>query len=241
MSPLLIKEVTRRVNLVGIFQAIYTTAGVYPSPLTSAVYYHRLINIPLLLKAGFAQVDPGKTQRDMELAARLPDVHPIPSFTRAKGDAHMCGAYKLVMEYLAAGSKLHIGYGYKEFVHWVQPRKGVVSSFVTLDDEGEVNGFISYYFLETLVKNCGRDESKVKGAYLMYMAPQHVNIRELVTCALIEAKKEGADVVNCLNIMDNEEFIEDLRFGLGDGNLQYYVYNWKTSVMTPSSVGAVIV
>jgi hypothetical protein len=27
--------------------------------------------------------------------------------------------------------------------------------------------------------------------------------------------------------MDNKEILEDLKFGIGDGNLHYYIYNWK--------------
>ena len=27
--------------------------------------------------------------------------------------------------------------------------------------------------------------------------------------------------------MDNKDFLEKLKFGVGDGCLQYYLYNWK--------------
>lgn len=27
--------------------------------------------------------------------------------------------------------------------------------------------------------------------------------------------------------MENEPFFEELKFGIGDGNLHYYLYNWK--------------
>ena len=27
--------------------------------------------------------------------------------------------------------------------------------------------------------------------------------------------------------MDNEPIFEELKFGIGDGNLHYYLYNWK--------------
>ena len=37
----------------------------------------------------------------------------------------------------------------------------------------------------------------------------------------------GADVFNALNVMENKCFLEDLKFGIGDGNLHYYLYNWK--------------
>ena len=34
------------------------------------------------------------------------------------------------------------------------------------------------------------------------------------------------DVFNCLNIMDNTQFLQELKFGIGDGVLNYYMYNY---------------
>jgi hypothetical protein len=39
------------------------------------------------------------------------------------------------------------------------------------------------------------------------------------------AQAAGIDVLNCLNIGDNAEHLEALKFGPGDGNLQYYLFN----------------
>ncbi len=46
----------------------------------------------------------------------------------------------------------------------------------------------------------------------------------------------GFDVFNALDLMENKEFLEKLKFGIGDGNLQYYLYNWKCPTMTPERV-----
>ena len=43
----------------------------------------------------------------------------------------------------------------------------------------------------------------------------------------------GFDVFNALDLMDNKEFLEKLKFGIGDGNLQYYLYNWRCPAMQP--------
>ena len=32
---------------------------------------------------------------------------------------------------------------------------------------------------------------------------------------------------NALNVMDNQKVLDELKFGIGDGNLHYYLYNWK--------------
>lgn len=36
--------------------------------------------------------------------------------------------------------------------------------------------------------------------------------------------------------MENKTFLEKLKFGIGDGNLQYYLYNWKCPSMGAEKV-----
>ncbi|EJW82637.1 hypothetical protein WUBG_06452, partial [Wuchereria bancrofti] len=50
----------------------------------------------------------------------------------------------------------------------------------------------------------------------------------------------GFDVFNALDLMDNKEILEDLKFGIGDGNLQYYLYNWKCPDIVPEKIGLVL-
>ena len=44
------------------------------------------------------------------------------------------------------------------------------------------------------------------------------------------------DVFNALDLMENAKFLEELKFGIGDGNLQYYIYNWKCPQMEANQV-----
>lgn len=44
LAPVLIREITRRVNLTGIFQAVYTAGVVLPKPITTSRYWHRSLN-----------------------------------------------------------------------------------------------------------------------------------------------------------------------------------------------------
>jgi len=52
--------------------------------------------------------------------------------------------------------------------------------------------------------------------------------------------EENQDVFNALNLMDNEEFLEAHKFGKGDGNLHYYLYNWKVPGMKHTDIGLVL-
>lgn len=58
--------------------------------------------------------------------------------------------------------------------------------------------------------------------------------------ALISAKNQNYDVFNALDLMENKEFLQPLKFGIGDGNLQYYLFNWRCPSMTPEQMGLIL-
>ena len=80
----------------------------------------------------------------------------------------------------------------------------------------------------------------IKAAYSFYNVATSVPWTELMNDALVMAKKLDFDVFNALDLMENVEFLEKLKFGIGDGNLQYYIYNWRCPQMQPKEVGLVL-
>jgi glycylpeptide N-tetradecanoyltransferase len=50
LAPVLIKEVTRRVNLQGRWQAVYTAGAMLPRPVAKCRYYHRTLNAKKLIE-----------------------------------------------------------------------------------------------------------------------------------------------------------------------------------------------
>lgn len=74
VAPVLIREITRRVNLEGIFQAVYTAGVVLPKPVATCRYWHRSLNPRKLVEVKFSHLSRNMTlQRTMKLY-RLPDV-----------------------------------------------------------------------------------------------------------------------------------------------------------------------
>ena len=53
---MLIREITRRVNLRGIWQAAYTAGVVLPKPIGTARYWHRSLNVKKLVEIGFTRL-----------------------------------------------------------------------------------------------------------------------------------------------------------------------------------------
>ena len=73
LAPVLIREITRRVNCEGIFQAVYTAGVVLPKPVATCRYWHRSLNPKKLVEVKFSHLSRNMTmQRQMKLL-KLPD------------------------------------------------------------------------------------------------------------------------------------------------------------------------
>ena len=74
MAPVLISEVTRRVNLHGIFQAVYTAGIVLPKPVASCRYWHRSLNPKKLIECNFSHLNQRMTMTRTIKLYKLPEV-----------------------------------------------------------------------------------------------------------------------------------------------------------------------
>ena len=77
-------------------------------------------------------------------------------------------------------------------------------------------------------------------AYSYYNVSTSNRLMDGMQEMLIRAKNEGFDVFNALDVMENEKFLENLKFGVGDGYLQYYIYNWLAPKISHNKVGLVL-
>lgn len=100
LAPILIKEVTRRTHLRGIFQAIYTAGAFLPTPVTRCQYYHRNLNPPKLVKLGFSAVPRNSTVARMATYYRVGSDTAIPGL-RELEKRDLKQASRLLRAYLA--------------------------------------------------------------------------------------------------------------------------------------------
>jgi glycylpeptide N-tetradecanoyltransferase len=56
LAPVLIKEITRRVHVTGMFQAVYTAGVVLPKPVAQCRYWHRSLKPKKLIEVGFSRL-----------------------------------------------------------------------------------------------------------------------------------------------------------------------------------------
>ncbi|KAJ3209136.1 Glycylpeptide N-tetradecanoyltransferase 2 [Dinochytrium kinnereticum] len=243
LAPLLIKEITRLVNLEGIFQAVYTAGAFLPKPFSTCRYYHRSLNPKKLIETGFSALSRRMTMASTIKLYRLPESPLLPG-TRKMEARDVSKVCKLVNEYL---SRFEVAphLSEDEVKHWLLPLETVVYSCVVEDPETkEITDFYSFYSLPSSVIGNPK-HSHIRAAYLFYYAPKGMGadkkrFQDIIKDALILAKNNGFDVFNCLDLMDNKEFLTDLKFGRGDGNLHYYFYNYRCRDVAPEKLGLVL-
>jgi len=236
LAPVLIKEITRRVNLEDIWQAAYTAGVVIPKPVARNQYWHRSFDPRKLVDIGFSSIPRNSTIARMIHLSRVPEEPTMNIRPMKPEDAGpIC---KILAEYLTKFKYTPI-LDEEEVLHWFLPRENVIQTYVK-ETDGIITDMLSYYCLSSHV--IGNPKHKLLNAvYSYYNVANTVSWTTLMENALVVArKKDNKDVFNCLNVMDNEQFLTDLKFGPGDGYLHYYLYNWKCPKMEPGDVGLVL-
>lgn len=237
MTPVLIREITRRVNLVGIFQAIFTAGVVLPKPVSRCRYYHRSLNPKKLIEVKFSSLTKNMTMKRALRLYNLPEEPKLQGFKECTKE-HVPQIYELLTTYLDKFD-LTPKFSQEEIEHWFLPQEDVINSYV-VERDGKVLAFASFYTLPSTVISHPTHDS-IKAAYSFYnYASDSISLIELIRDALIMAKKMDYDVFNALDLMENKKFLEELKFGVGDGDLQYYLYNWKCPDFQPEQIGLVL-
>lgn len=238
LAPVLIKEITRRVHLQDIWQAVYTAGVLLPKPIATCTYYHRNLNIKKLLDVKFTYLSPNLN------ITRAKSVYKVAKGTTIMGLRKMEkkdveGVYKILNDHLSK-FKVRAYYSVEEVAHWFIPKDKVVYSYVVENmNSGDITDFLSFYSLPSSILN--HDQHKTLfAAYSFFNVANSVTTKELIRNALILANQEKFDVFNALNIMDNQTVFNDLLFGQGDGSLRYYFYNYACPEIQPSELGIVL-
>jgi glycylpeptide N-tetradecanoyltransferase len=248
LSPMLIREITRRVNLTNRWQAVYTAGQMLPGCKSSCRYWHRTISVEKLIDIRFSYLPIGKKMVDHVASLALPS-EPKHKW-RPMVEADIPEVTRNLNEYLNT-LKLAQIFDEDEVKHLMLPKPNVMSSFVLESSEGankvenstitgRITDFGSFYHLKSAVLQHAKYKDLL-AVYAYYSVANSMLYEDLMKDMLVLAKNEGADVFNCLDLMQNKDVVKNLNFGVGDGLLQYYVYNWKCAMLEPNEVGLVLV
>jgi glycylpeptide N-tetradecanoyltransferase len=212
LAPVLIKEITRRCYLNGIYQAIYTAGVVLPTPVSSCRYYHRPLDWLKLYEVGFSPLPAGSTK------ARQITKNHLPSSTSTRNlrpmEAKDIDAVHDLLERYLKEFDLNQAFNREEIAHWLvykeNPQKEqVIWSYVVEDPETHrITDFFSFYNLESTVIQHPKHDC-VRAAYLYYYATEAAfsndkkalkdRLQMLMSDALVLAKKVN-NPASCLYV-----------------------------------------
>lgn len=239
LAPVMIKEVTRRVHLENIWQAAYTAGVVLPTPITTCQYWHRSLNPKKLIDVGFSRLGARMTMSRTIRLYKLPDKTVTPGFR--KMESHDVPAVTRLLKNYLKQFVVAPDFDENDVEHWLLPKEDVVDSFLVESPEThEITDFCSFYTLPSSILG-SQNYSTLKAAYSYYNVTTKTPLIQLMNDALIVAKLKDFDVFNALDVMQNEVFLKELKFGPGDGKLHYYLYNYRMkSVLRSSELGLVL-
>lgn len=108
------------------------------------------------------------------------------------------------------------------------------------EDKKLIQDVFSFYSLPSTILKPNK-HSKVNACFSYYNSSLHHEASLVMENAIIMAKKNGFDVLNCLDILENKQTIEKNNFRKGSGSLHYYLYNYSLNMLKPEEVGIVLV
>ncbi|XP_026171293.1 glycylpeptide N-tetradecanoyltransferase 2-like [Mastacembelus armatus] len=236
MTPVLIRELTRRVNQQDFYQAVYTAGIVLPTPLSSCRYWHRALNPRKLIEVNY----PGLRQTMNLQRARkfnhLPEVTKTPGL-RPMRKEDIEGVHSLLQTNLC---RFHLSpiLSLQEAQHWLLPQENLIDTYVVEGNGGTLTDVVSFYSVSSRVLN-HPVHTGLRAAHLFYVASTATDAVDLMEDTLVLAKSKNFDIFYALDVMENKGFLEKLKFSISDRSLHYYLYNWMCPNMSPDKVGLV--
>lgn len=209
LAPVLIKEITRRCYLDGIYQAVYTAGVVLPTPVSSCRYYHRSLDWLKLYEVGFSSLPLGSTKARQVSKNYLPSSTSTPGL-RPMEPRDIDAIHDLLERYLCRYD-MNPAFTKEEVAHWLVHKASlgkeqVVWAYVVEDAETHnITDFFSFYSLPSTVIQHPKHQ-EVRTAYLYYYATETAFTKDmkahkdrllmLMNDALILAKKVGPFILS---------------------------------------------
>lgn len=137
LAPVLIKEVTRRCYLKGIYQALYTAGVVLPTPVSTCRYFHRSLDWQKLYEVGFSNLPRNSKPSYQVSKYKLPEQTSTKGL-RAMEENDIDAVLDLLKRYLARFDMAPV-FTREEVSHWLLHHK---------DTEGKNQQVVWSYVVE---------------------------------------------------------------------------------------------
>lgn len=236
LTPVLIKEVTRRTNLHGIFQAFYTANHDLPNTIFKTSYYHKLLNIPKLVDIDYIQKPDKISMQGFAKYFKIKEFIDINIRKIETTDMEIC--CKLLNEYHNK-FKISILFSLQEFIHQFTFRENIIETYV-VENNGKITDMLSFYFIPSKL-NKKYKYTDVTKAYIYYYFYTQTDLVKLVENGIYLMKKKKIDMINLMKQYDNDKFIDTLKFNEGNIDLNFYFYNWQCPQIEQNDMAIVMV
>ncbi len=220
LCPLLIKEITRQFNNIGIYEAIYTSTHMYQNLLSSVNYFIRPINIKYLVDIDFlkATTHPDNLERMYMLPKVKSGNKTLLQLTNDNCENYINQCYDLYNKYM---NKFEC----YEIMDHILFKKMLINDHIrcyVLLENNKVLDFISYYTFDTLVL---RKNKTMRDGYMYLYTNTSDHLHKMLLMFLHTLKDNMIDSFLALDIMENEDdMYEDLNFVKESSDFYYFLF-----------------
>lgn len=226
LAPVLIQEITRRVNMKNIWQAVFTNGINLPGYNAICNYYSRILDVKYLHDNNFMSK---QDQTFIRRYNKLLTVHTDTTFRRCTQNDVPCVVKLLQHSYQDKPLKRRFTDSFVSSI--VNPHvDGVVYSYIN----NTCTDFISFYILQ--IKSCCGDNI-INAGMMYYNAHTTLSESDLLREAMSLCKIHGCHIFKCLNIFSSsDDMYKEIKFQFG-AQLNYYIFNWNIDKCKPTDIG----
>ncbi|KAI3651642.1 hypothetical protein MP228_002945 [Amoeboaphelidium protococcarum] len=233
LTPVLFKEVKRRVNLTGLSQATSTSGVILPKAVTNVKYLFRCINVKKLVDTGYTHIKKKMTLARTIKLYSLPAKYTVPGFRVLSTedqdlDTVLTQCAALYQEFYKQFDMYH-DMSVEEVKYYLTPVKDSLATCVVQNADSKVVAFTSYFVIKNKILGNPKYDYLNCGYQWQYAIAKDsgISMEALFENQMIYGASTGIDVFNCLKSMGRDEALENLKFAGGQGNLNFYLYNYK--------------
>ncbi|KAJ4904364.1 Glycylpeptide N-tetradecanoyltransferase [Raphanus sativus] len=239
LAEVMIQEMTRRVQSENIWQGIFSSDVIVPTPVSFYRYWTRALNVKKLISYGVWK-PPGDEYMSVDTVEEL---YKLPRKVVTRGFRKMIpddvtSVTHLIREYL---SQFEVAEDFtsEQVQHFLLPREGVFHSYVVLDKKtSSVTDFCSFYIVNYSLKG---HKEPIKFAYSFYNVATTIPLVQLLKNALVMAKRNEVDSFLATDTMGNGRFFDKLKFECTPIINHFYLYNYRLkSGVKPEKLGVLL-
>jgi hypothetical protein len=136
--------------------------------------------------------------------------------------------------------KIHQIYTEEEFKYKFMPHKNVIDTYIC-EQNNNIIAFISIFYTKSRIfNNTKYSDYDIAQIYHYFYFDKQVFI-DMVDDILFLMKQKNIDVVNCLDQMDNDIFLNKLNFKQGSGKINFYFWNKRCPSFTNKDISLITI